>query len=563
MNQQVLDSLKDVVADRPGVTLLRLVYKKLGPIEAQWIADAMRKNTHVTLVRLDSNRLGDRGTSTLCQALKGNCSVTELNLATNEIYCDGICAAADLLRSNKSITSLKLNHNYIGLRGANAVADMLKVNKTLQQLNVSCKSLPAEGVVAIAKALAKNQSLISVHFTGAQVGNKGAAAIADALKDNCTLRLLNLSDCGIENDGAVSIFNALKANLKKTSIKSIDLTHNKIADATVERISGLLEQVQSSRAQKPKEPEPAPAATFASAMTTRNLLRNMFGLAPGPPKAAVVAAPPEQRPCPQPEQRPYTQPHSNVPSALFEFRRPQVSPLLLPALSSAGSSSSSGSSSASSRSSVQRESFESLDDTFDVAAAITSKFHSPRGLLGNLRGFTYDSRSASSSAASSPSTTPRLPPVVSPRAQPSTPAVTSPRGALGPIVSPRASHSVVLRERNNVLISPRPVPPLKRMPSGDERDPVTAAAPRPVTVALTEASLRRRPSFEAIAHPRPLRKNSKRLSASSLGNCSSDGEDRRTPASLEDLVVWDDNGSVDEHEVYSDEEGRYYEPTES
>ena len=62
--------LDDVRENKPSLTHLRLVYKKLGPIEAGFIAEALSDNTYVTSINLDSNLLGDRGIQILCGALK-------------------------------------------------------------------------------------------------------------------------------------------------------------------------------------------------------------------------------------------------------------------------------------------------------------------------------------------------------------------------------------------------------------------------------------------------------------------------------------------------------------
>ncbi len=69
MNESLSQLLQEVRDDKPSVTSLRLVYKKIGPIEVQHIADALTTNTHITALRLDSNKLGDRGAQILAKAL--------------------------------------------------------------------------------------------------------------------------------------------------------------------------------------------------------------------------------------------------------------------------------------------------------------------------------------------------------------------------------------------------------------------------------------------------------------------------------------------------------------
>ncbi len=65
----IMNLLVDIESNKPSVTSLRFVYKRLGPIEAELIANALEKNTNVEIVRLDSNMLGDRGVQVLANCL--------------------------------------------------------------------------------------------------------------------------------------------------------------------------------------------------------------------------------------------------------------------------------------------------------------------------------------------------------------------------------------------------------------------------------------------------------------------------------------------------------------
>jgi hypothetical protein len=69
MNKQLSAYLAEISHNKDGHTSLRLIYKKLGPIEAQQIVNALRKNNTVTQVRLDSNKLGDRGAQIIANCL--------------------------------------------------------------------------------------------------------------------------------------------------------------------------------------------------------------------------------------------------------------------------------------------------------------------------------------------------------------------------------------------------------------------------------------------------------------------------------------------------------------
>ncbi len=76
MCDQLLAALEDVAENKESTGSLRLVYKKLGPIEAKLIAEAISNNTHITKLRLDSNKFGDRGAQILAKALEVSVLIT-------------------------------------------------------------------------------------------------------------------------------------------------------------------------------------------------------------------------------------------------------------------------------------------------------------------------------------------------------------------------------------------------------------------------------------------------------------------------------------------------------
>lgn len=70
---------------------------------------------------------------------------------------------------------------------------------------------------------------------------KGAAEIACALKENTSLEKVYLCSCDIDDETVNKIALALQEN-KKTALKTIDLSGNKITNAGAERLVQALKE---------------------------------------------------------------------------------------------------------------------------------------------------------------------------------------------------------------------------------------------------------------------------------------------------------------------------------
>ena len=100
----------------------------------------------------------------------------------------------------------------------------LRENNTLQEIDLS--NVTGKGAIALVDALKINTSIRSVDLSYNKIGDEGAIALADALKINKSIRSLNLSQHNhITDVGARALLDALKIN---TSIVTLDLSYNKI-----------------------------------------------------------------------------------------------------------------------------------------------------------------------------------------------------------------------------------------------------------------------------------------------------------------------------------------------
>ena len=160
----------------------------IGAAGAEYIFDALKKNTSLTSLDLGGNNIGAAGAKYIFYALKENTSLTTLYLRDNNIGAAGAKYIADALKENTSLTTLYLSSNNIGDAGAKYIADALKENTSLTTLDLFGNNIGDAGAKDIAEALKVNTSLTSLDLINNNIGSAGAKAIADALKDSNILK---------------------------------------------------------------------------------------------------------------------------------------------------------------------------------------------------------------------------------------------------------------------------------------------------------------------------------------------------------------------------------------
>ncbi|KJE97562.1 hypothetical protein CAOG_007399 [Capsaspora owczarzaki ATCC 30864] len=191
---------------------------RIGNVEVQAIAEALKVNTTLTQLELSDNQIGHAGTKAIAEALKVNTTLTRLSLSGNQIGYAGAQAMA-----LTTLTVLSLGANQLGDSGALAIAEALKANKTLTALDLQLNQIGTSGAQAIAEALKVNTTVTYLGLDGNQIGDAGALAIAEALKVNTMLKGLLLYANQIGDVGAQGIAAALMVN---TTLKAFPLAYN-------------------------------------------------------------------------------------------------------------------------------------------------------------------------------------------------------------------------------------------------------------------------------------------------------------------------------------------------
>lgn len=120
-----------------------------------------------------------------------------------------------LLKQNSSLKELALSQGVnIGYKEAIDISDVLKQNSSLITLDFSKNntSIGDKGIIAICHSLKHNSSLKVLNLAHNKIGDEGAKAIGDLLKHNSSLNVLDLQFNEIGDEGTKAIGDSLKHN---------------------------------------------------------------------------------------------------------------------------------------------------------------------------------------------------------------------------------------------------------------------------------------------------------------------------------------------------------------
>lgn len=223
---------------------IQLSDKKVTLGEAKAMAKAMANAKKRTIKKLDlfGNEFGDEGVISFSKVIANeNSAVEHLDLGWCGMTDLGARALAEALKKNKRVTYVRIGNNKVTARGIGAIAEALETNSCITRLLVNACRLDCDGASRLAQALKTNSVLKRIHLGSNKEMGKGAAEIAAALKENRSLEHIDLSYCDIDDDTVNKIALALQEN-KKTALKEIDLSGNKITDAGAERLVQALSE---------------------------------------------------------------------------------------------------------------------------------------------------------------------------------------------------------------------------------------------------------------------------------------------------------------------------------
>jgi Ran GTPase-activating protein (RanGAP) involved in mRNA processing and transport len=161
----------------------------------------------------------------------------ELCLAYNDVGPVGAQYLGEALKRNSSLKSLKLSGCKIGLEGFIHIFGALQENKTLECLWMNdCDidfSFEALGDVACSKlhvALSNNHSLRELHLRGNALGDKCILAISSALEKrtefsgNLGVKLLDVGDCAFTTEAGRALLSS------PTTLEYVCMIQNKLED---------------------------------------------------------------------------------------------------------------------------------------------------------------------------------------------------------------------------------------------------------------------------------------------------------------------------------------------
>ena len=213
------------------------VFRNLGSVEWDVIAEIFTVNTNVTDLYLSDNKLGSEGAEKICKMLCHNKTLTNLNLSGNELDSEGADKICKMLCHNKTLTNLDLSWNKLGSEGADKICKMLCHNKTLTNLDLSWNKLGSEGADKICKMLCHNKTLTFLYLSANELDSEGADKICKMLCHNKTLTNLDLSVNKLGSEGADKICKMLCHN---KTLTNLDLSANKLGSEGAEKICEML-----------------------------------------------------------------------------------------------------------------------------------------------------------------------------------------------------------------------------------------------------------------------------------------------------------------------------------
>ena len=148
-------------------------------------------------------------------------------------------ALAEALTTCKAYqpTHLDLSHNEIHPGGIKALAQALKHKNRLESLNLSHNEIHPGGIKALAQALKHKNRLESLNLSCNPIGTTGATEIPKIFNDNTSkLQTLLLHNSMINPIGIIT----LASHLKRSNLKSLDLSHNAITHTAAQALSKAL-----------------------------------------------------------------------------------------------------------------------------------------------------------------------------------------------------------------------------------------------------------------------------------------------------------------------------------
>lgn len=235
----------------PNLTHLALNNFRMKPLDAEFLAAALQRNSYITSLDLKFNRLRAEGAKLIAEVT----TLKVLDISGNKIGDEG----AEALARNFHLTSLTVTLcSRIGFVGVTALAK----NTTLKELDLGGNHIGDGG----AQALAENTTLRTL---GLQSCGLSLLGIAVLLK-NTTLTSLSLGYNDLKNEGAILLASS-------TTLFSLSLMANRIGFQGIKALAQNTNLTSLNLTRNNFVPELGDSSTAAEEMTKQRAVLDVFG----------------------------------------------------------------------------------------------------------------------------------------------------------------------------------------------------------------------------------------------------------------------------------------------
>ncbi|XP_061465964.1 ribonuclease inhibitor isoform X2 [Rhineura floridana] len=224
---------KEFVSSLNQYKTIRLDDCSLSTRHCEDLSSILNKNQTLTELKLSNNELGDAGVELLCKGLMTpSCNLQKLwlqNCNLTKACCESL---RSVLSSKPSLTELHLGDNTLGTSGVKTLCQgLLDPNCQLENLHLEYCGVSAANMEALSSALRTKPSLKELNLSNNKLGDATVKHLCQSLLGaSCNLQALQLECCGITAASCGDLGAVLGT---KPSLTELCIGENKIGDAGV------------------------------------------------------------------------------------------------------------------------------------------------------------------------------------------------------------------------------------------------------------------------------------------------------------------------------------------